>query len=84
LAVETDEFRHEGYDEYDEEIRYDDLYMIHSGKWIFIRFNPDNTRTDKTDIEDRITQLLEEMDKQIERIKNDENEELVEIIKMFY
>jgi hypothetical protein len=84
LAVETDEFRHRGYDEYDEEIRYDDLYMIHSGKWIFIRFNPDRTRTDKTDIKDRITQLLEEMENQIERIKNDENEELVEIIKMFY
>jgi hypothetical protein len=55
--------------------------MIHSGKWIFIRFNPDRTLTDKTDIEDRITQLLEEMENQIERIKN---EELVEIIKMFY
>jgi hypothetical protein len=52
--------------------------MIHSGKWIFIRFNPDRTLTD---IEDRITQLLEEMENQIERIKN---EELVEIIKMFY
>ena len=84
LAIETDEFCHRRYDKYDEEIRYDDLYMIHSGKWIFIRFNPDNTRTDKTDIEDRITQLLEEMEKQIERIKNNENEELVEIIKMFY
>jgi hypothetical protein len=84
LAIETDEFCHRGYDTYDEEIRYDDLYMIHSGKWIFIRFNPDSTRNDKTDIEDRITQLLEEMEKQIERIKNDENEELVEIIKMFY
>ena len=84
LAVETDEFCHRGYDKYDEEIRYDDLYMIHSGKWIFIRFNPDSTRNDKTDIEDRITQLLEEIEKQIERIKNDENEELVEIVKMFY
>ena len=84
LAIETDEFGHRGYDKYDEEIRYDDLYMIHSGKWIFIRFNPDNTRTDKTDIEDRITQLLEEMETQIERIKNDKNKELVEIIKMFY
>jgi hypothetical protein len=84
LAIETDEFCHRGYDTYDEEIRYDDLYMIHSGKWIFIRFNPDSTRNDKTDIEDRITQLLEEIEKQIERIKNDENEELVEIVKMFY
>jgi len=51
------------------------INLIHSGKWIFIRFNSDRTRTDKTD---RITQLLEEMENHIE------NEELVEIIKMFY
>ena len=32
LAIETDEFGHRGYDPTDEEIRYDDVYMIHSGK----------------------------------------------------
>jgi hypothetical protein len=32
--------------------------MIHSGKWIFIRFNPDHT---PTDIEDRIIQLLKRL-----------------------
>jgi len=37
LAIETDEFGHRGYDKTDEEIRYDDVYMIHSGKWIFIK-----------------------------------------------
>ena len=84
LAIETDEFSHRNYDKSDEEIRYDDLYMIHSGKWIFIRFNPDETPTDKTDIEDRITILLDTMAEQIERIKQEENEELVEIIKLFY
>ena len=31
LAVETDEFGHRSYDQHDEEIRYDDLFMIHSG-----------------------------------------------------
>jgi len=41
--------------------------MIHSEKWIFIRFNPDSTRNDKTDIEDPITQLIEEMENQIKR-----------------
>ena len=59
IAVETDEYCHRTYDEKDEEIRYDDLYMIHSGKWIFIRFNPDKTRTQYTDLEDRIPILLE-------------------------
>ena len=85
LAVETDEFAHRrGYDEKDEEIRYDDLYMIHSGKWIYIRFNPDVTQKDKTDIEDRIDILLKVIEEQIERIKKEENKDLVEIIKLFY
>lgn len=45
LAIETDEFAHRSYDNHDEEVRYDDLFMIHSGKWIFIRFNPDDNRS---------------------------------------
>jgi hypothetical protein len=83
LAVETDEFGHRGYDVTDEEIRYDDLYMIHSGKWIFIRFNPD-TNISKTDIEDKLDKLIETMENCIERIKGGENIDLVEIIKLFY
>jgi len=84
VAVETDERAHQGYDEKDEEIRYDDLYMIHSGKWIFIRFNPDVTKNQKTDIDDRIVVLLEVMERHMERIRLEENIELVEIIKLFY
>lgn len=84
LAIETDEYAHQGYDEKDEEIRYDDLYMIHSGKWIFIRFNPDKTMTQKTDIEDRIEVLLDVIEEQIERIEQEENQDLVEIIKLYY
>jgi hypothetical protein len=55
--------------------------MIHSGKWIFIRFNPDGKGVD---IEDKLSSLLEEIEAQIERIGRDENTELVEIIKMYY
>jgi hypothetical protein len=84
IAVETDEYAHRSYDEKDEEIRYDDLYMIHSGKWIFIRFNPDNTKDNKTDLEDRISVLLDVMEEQMERVTREENQELVEIIKLFY
>jgi hypothetical protein len=58
--------------------------MIHSGKWVFIRFNPDMTRTQKTDIDDRITVLLEEIEIQIQRIMSEKNQDLVEIIKLFY
>ena len=81
LCVETDEFAHKGYDPKDEEIRYDDLYMIHSGKWVFIRFNPDGKGVD---MEDKLIRLLEEIDVQINRIENDENTELLEVIKLFY
>jgi hypothetical protein len=84
LAVETDEHAHQRYNQKDEEIRYDDLYMIHSGKWVFIRFNPDMTRTQKTDIDDRINILLEVMEIHIQRIMSEENQELVEIVKLFY
>lgn len=82
LAIETDEFGHRSYDKRDEEIRYDDVYMIHSGKWIFIRFNPDSN-VSKVDIEDKLDTLIETMKECIERIENEENKELVEIIKLY-
>jgi len=81
LCIETDEFGHAGYDPKDEELRYDDLYMIHSGKWIFIRFNPDGNGVDMVD---KLARLMQEIQIQIERIENDENNELLEIIKMYY
>ena len=82
LAIETDEFGHRSYDERDEEIRYHDLYMIHSGKWIFIRFNPD-TNISKTDIQDKLNKLIETMNECITRIENEENTELLKIIKLY-
>jgi hypothetical protein len=82
LAIETDEFGHRGYDKIDEEIRYDDLYMIHSGKWIFIRFNPDSNIS-KIDIDDKLDKLIEIMEECIYRIENEENIELLEIIKLY-
>jgi len=81
LAIETDEFAHKDYSPLDEEIRYDDLYMIHSGKWIFIRFNPDGIGVD---MEDKLVRLIEEIETQIARIEKEENNDLLEIIKMYY
>jgi hypothetical protein len=79
----------------DEEIRYDDLYMIHSGKWIFIRFNPDGRKVDlfpegkrsyqpqgldyEVAIEDKLEVLIRE-----EQIRRIENEGLLEIVKLYY
>ena len=81
LCVETDEHAHSGYDKRDEEIRYDDLYMAYSGKWIFIRFNPDGRGVD---MEDKLARLMEEVEAQTGRIEREENTELLEIVKLFY
>jgi predicted outer membrane repeat protein len=81
LCVETDEFAHKAYDAKDEEIRYDDLFMVHSGKWVFIRFNPDGKGVD---MDDKLTRLVEEIRSQTKRIENEENAELLEVIKLFY
>ena len=81
LAIETDEHQHRGYDPEEEEMRYNDIYMGFSGKWIFIRFNPDGKGVD---IEDKLTRLMDEIQIQMERIENEENTELVDIIKLFY
>jgi len=82
LAIETDEFGHRGYDERDEEIRYDDVYMIHSGKWIFIRFNPDSNIS-KIDIQDKLDTLVNTIEECISIIEKEENEEYVKIIRLY-
>ena len=56
--------------------------MIHSGKWIFIRFNPD-TNVSKVDISDKLYKLIETMEECIDRIERGENVELLEIIKLY-
>lgn len=89
LAIETDENQHKSYDKMDEEIRYDDLYMAHSGKWIYIRFNPDpyiNKKGVRKNpmIASRLVKLKLEIEKQIKRIENEENTELLERVYMYY
>jgi hypothetical protein len=89
LAIETDENQHRSYNEMDKEIRYDDLYMAFSGKWIYIRFNPDkyrdsNKKIKNPNIESRFEILKKEIEKQIARIQSEENTELIEHIYLFY
>ena len=36
-----DEHQHKHYIKYDENLRYDNLFMDFSGKYIFIKYNPD-------------------------------------------
>jgi hypothetical protein len=89
LAIETDENQHKTYDSMDEETRYDDLYMAHSGKWIYIRFNPDkyidkNGTTKNPNIATRLETLQHEIEKQIIRIETEQNTELIERIYLYF
>jgi len=89
LVIETDENQHKGYDKMDEEIRYDDLFNAFSGKWIYIRYNPDKywdksgKRRNPTTAT-RLAKLKLEIEKQIKRIENEENTELLERVYMYY
>ncbi len=88
LCIETDEEQHKRYNKDDEEIRYDDLMMLHGGKFIFIRFNPDKYKEKGKNknpmIATRLPILKEEINNQIKRIENEENIELLEEIFMYY
>ena len=86
LCIEVDEKQHASY--MTDEIRYNDLYMTFSGKFIFIRFNPDNYRIDgelkKTKMETRLNSLSDAINKHITRIEHEDNSELLEIHKLYY
>ena len=89
LCIETDENQHKGYDKGDEKNRYDELYMLHGGKFIFIRFNPDKFKNKEGKninpmLYTRLPLLKEEIEKQIKRIETEENKELLEIVKLYY
>jgi hypothetical protein len=89
LVIETDENQHKSYDQMDEEIRYNDLHMVHGGKWIYIRFNPDKYINKKgirknPSIATRLSKLKDEIEYQMYRIQNDMNNELLERVYLYY
>lgn len=88
LAIEVDENQHKTYNSEDEEIRYNDLFMHHSGKWVFIRFNPDSYKKNGVKynprMEVRLEKLKEVLDTQIKRIQEEANEQLIEIHTLYY
>ena len=70
-------------------VRYDDLFMDFSGKYIFIRYNPDKfidkyNKSKNPFFEKRMEVLENAINKNIERINNYENTELIEIHHLFY
>jgi hypothetical protein len=89
LAIEVDEFQHKRYDPKDEEARYNDMAMIFTGKWYYIRYNPDSYRDanniiQNPDIYTRLAHLKKTIDKAINIISNDKNEELIIIEYIYY
>jgi hypothetical protein len=89
LVIETDENQHKSYDEMNEQTRYDDLFMAFSGKWIYIRFNPDKYKNKEgcqknPMVSTRLDNLKIEIEKQIKRIECEENTELIERVYMYY
>ena len=89
LCIEVDENQHKNYIKQHEINRYDDLFMDFSGKYIFIRYNPDKYidkfgKSKNPMFETRMDVLERSIDKHIERINNEDNKELLEIHHLFY
>ena len=89
LCIEVGENQHKRYIKENERNRYDDLFIDFSGKYIFIRYNPDKyidkIGKSKNPMSDTRMEVLEKsIDKHLDRIKNEENKELVEIHHLFY
>jgi hypothetical protein len=89
LCIEVDEQQHKNYIKQDESDRYDDLFMDFSGKYIFIRYNPDKFKdkyntTKNPHFETRMGALENAIDKHINRIHDDVNNTLLEIHHLFY
>jgi hypothetical protein len=63
--------------------------MVHGGKFVFIRFNPDkyinrhNTKVNPY-MKKRMARLSEEIIYQSNRIVEDHNDQLVDIVYLFY
>jgi hypothetical protein len=89
LCVEIDERQHRGYDVLDEERRYNNLFMDFSGKYVFIRYNPDSYKDENGDrvdppFDERMKALTGMLEKMKERILNGQNRDLVEIHKLYF
>jgi hypothetical protein len=69
--------------------RYDDLMMLHGGKFVFIRYNPDlyididGNRKNPSTIT-RFLRLRQEIETQMKRIREEQNTDLLEVVHLFY
>ena len=89
LCIEVDEEQHKYYIKEKKIERYNDLFMDFSGKYIFIRYNPDKYidklgKSKNPMFETRMEMLERSINKHIKRIENGENHDLVEIHHLLY
>ena len=89
LCLKFDENQHKEYIKYDENIRYDNLFMDCNGKYIFIRYSPDKFidkyNTSKNPFFQKRMDLLDNNnEKHINKIENGLNIDLIEIHHLFY
>ena len=89
LCVEVDEDQHKYRKKQDELMRYDDLMMLHGGKFIFLRFNPhmyinSEGKRKNPEVASRLKQLKASILHSVERIHNEQNNDLVEIQWLFF
>ena len=89
LCIEVDENQHKYYIKEHEHNRYNDLFMDFSGKYIFIRYNPDKYidkfgKSKNPMFETRMEVLENSINKHVMRILNEENTDLIEIHHLFY
>jgi hypothetical protein len=66
-----------------------DLFMIHGGKFIFIRFNPHIFTNElgtkkKPYMKRRMEYLEKEINNKVDKINKEENSELLEMVYLFY
>ena len=89
LCIEIDENQHRGYVKLDEEKRYNELVMDFTGKYIFIRFNPDKYKDSQgirrnPKMEKRLEKLYKQILKHIKKIEDGHSTELIEIFHLYF
>jgi hypothetical protein len=89
ICIEIDENQHKNYIQINEEARYNDLFMDFSGKYVFIRYNPDEYKDENKikqnpDFNIRMKILINIVHLIKLRIYNELNSELIEIYNVFY
>lgn len=89
LCIEVDEEQHKYRNKEDETLRYDDLMMLHGGKFMFIRLNPDSYidihgKKKNPFLDTRLDALKEEINYQIYRISQEQNKEFLEVKYLYF